>query len=223
MDDSDYISEEELELFRQAMKKVTPLAKKKSIQSSRLRKKPALSTQSQPTSPHKISQKVQTIKKPTLPTLPKKQPHHFKKIESKHFFHHKSKTLSFIDHVENDVKSEEIISFFRSGVPYREQIKLKRGHCKLGARLDLHQLNVDQALIQCEQFLAECHAKRIRYALIIHGKAKNIPTPILKNALNRWLRIQPSVLAFHSAKPHDGGTGALYLIISHSPLRITAK
>jgi len=50
---------------------------------------------------------------------------------------------------------------------------------------------------------------------IIHGKGKGSENnlPILKNNLDQWLRRQDHVLAFCSARPIGGGTGAVYVLI----------
>lgn len=209
-EDEEFITEEECEQFRQAVKNVVPLVKKTYKFFSKVNKE---NKQNLPTIADKKSNKSSssTAKtqnkwvrlKRTSPTLQK--PTRFtQKPSIKNFGY---------DFQSKDVKSQEQVVFFRPGLPYREQVKLKRGHCKIGARIDLHQLNVDQALHYCEEFIDECQLKNIRYALIIHGKAEHAPLPILKNALNRWLRNQPAILAFHSAKPEQGGTGALYIVI----------
>ena len=36
---------------------------------------------------------------------------------------------------------------------------------------------------------------------------------LLKAQVDRWLRLRPDVLAFNSAPRHDGGTGALYVVL----------
>ena len=50
---------------------------------------------------------------------------------------------------------------------------------------------------------------------VVHGKGlgSGHRGPVLKNAVNRWLREANEVLAFCSAKPKDGGTGALYVLL----------
>jgi DNA-nicking Smr family endonuclease len=47
----------------------------------------------------------------------------------------------------------------------------------------------------------------------LHSKDQ---VPVLKSALKRWLstaRFAESVLAFATARPHDGGAGAVYLLL----------
>ena len=50
---------------------------------------------------------------------------------------------------------------------------------------------------------------------IIHGKGyrSGARGPILKSAVNDWLRRDMDVMAFVSARPIDGGTGAVYVLL----------
>ena len=63
--------------------------------------------------------------------------------------------------------------------------------------------------------MQQAQARGHRCLLVIHGKGyySSSGEPILKNLLKNWLPLQPDVIAFHSAKPKDGGTGAIYLLI----------
>ena len=55
---------------------------------------------------------------------------------------------------------------------------------------------------------------------IIHGKGKSSEgkLPVLKGKVNAWLRQWDQVLAFCSARPNDGGTGAVYVLLSRGRL-----
>jgi DNA-nicking Smr family endonuclease len=50
---------------------------------------------------------------------------------------------------------------------------------------------------------------------IIHGKGlRSGPSgPVIKRRIGRWLRRRNEVLAYCSARPVDGGTGAIYLLL----------
>jgi DNA-nicking Smr family endonuclease len=50
---------------------------------------------------------------------------------------------------------------------------------------------------------------------IIHGKGlgSGPKGPVIKQKLGGWLRQRKNVLAFCSARPVDGGTGALYVLL----------
>lgn len=108
---------------------------------------------------------------------------------------------------------EDRISFHHSGLQDKLLKKLAQGQIQIEARLDLHRLTLTVALAEAEAFLHRCQQQGRRFVLIIHGKGKKSDKPILKNALNIWLRTQTNVLAFHSCQPKDGGTGAVYVLI----------
>ena len=48
---------------------------------------------------------------------------------------------------------------------------------------------------------------------IVHGKGLQNGQPLIKTCVNGWLRQIPQVLAFVSALPRDGGTGAAYVLL----------
>ncbi|MCP4598941.1 MAG: DNA mismatch repair protein MutS [Proteobacteria bacterium] len=96
--------------------------------------------------------------------------------------------------------------------------KLKRGEYSIQAHLDLHGLNREKARLSVAEFIRTCHREGKRSILIVHGRGigskDNIP--VLKNKLSAWLTrgaIGRKVLAFTSAKPYDGGTGAVYVLL----------
>ena len=64
-------------------------------------------------------------------------------------------------------------------------------------------------------FLARCTNSGIRCARIIHGKGQGSKDgkPVIKNTINQWLRQRDEILAFCAARPADGGTGAMYVLI----------
>jgi len=109
----------------------------------------------------------------------------------------------------NYVTPESELHYSKPGLRLQTLRQLKRGTLKIEARLDLHQHTINEALTKTEAFL---HHKRC--VLIIHGKGNlSKGKPVLKSVLNQWLRKQKNVLAFHSAQPKHGGTGALYVLL----------
>jgi DNA-nicking Smr family endonuclease len=57
--------------------------------------------------------------------------------------------------------------------------------------------------------------------LVVHGRGLHSKdqVPVLKEALKRWMqtaRFARHVLAFTSARPPDGGTGAVYVLLRKS-------
>jgi len=126
-------------------------------------------------------------------------------------------SLSLLDNIspEDWLSAEDRLHFVRGGIQHRIIQRMQRGQVDLEARLDLHRLTMDEAAESVTQFIDSCITQGIRWVCIIHGKGhySKEGKPILKNFINQWLRTHPSVLAFHSAKPKDGGTGALYVLL----------
>jgi DNA-nicking Smr family endonuclease len=93
--------------------------------------------------------------------------------------------------------------------------KLRRGQFHLQGELDLHGLNRDVARLAVVKFLAHCDDQGYRCVRIIHGKGNGSPNsgPVIKSHLDGWLRKRQDVLAFSSARPVDGGTGAVYVLL----------
>jgi len=110
---------------------------------------------------------------------------------------------------------EDCIHFNRNGVQQRTLQRLKRGQLQIGVTLDLHQLTADEALNTVETCIRSAIRQHHRVICIVHGKGhfSRNKKPILKNVLNQWLRQHPKVLAFHSAQPKHGGTGAVYVLL----------
>lgn len=93
--------------------------------------------------------------------------------------------------------------------------RLRRGAYRIGAELDLHGLNRERARLAVQAFLADCLDRNLRCVRIIHGKGLGSPNtgPVIKTLLDSWLRRRRDVLAFCSARPQDGGTGAVYVLL----------
>jgi len=128
-------------------------------------------------------------------------------------------TYSFaIDDVFSSAEISEdcpdILSFSRSGLQHKVLKQLRQGKNPIEHALDLHGLTVDQARKELLEFLGECEVAGIRHAIIVHGKGfRSKDKPVIKPMLNRWLRATDNVLAFHSAQPKDGGSGAVYVLL----------
>lgn len=112
-----------------------------------------------------------------------------------------------------EVSSETILSFSRSGIQHSVLRKLRQGHLSMEAILDLHGLTAIEAETALTNFILRCQQRQLRCVKIIHGKARGNHQPVLKNKVNGWLRRLAVVLAFHSAKTQDGGTGVLYVLL----------
>jgi DNA-nicking Smr family endonuclease len=123
---------------------------------------------------------------------------------------------SLTDPAPWDVDYGDEIPFLRPGLSRLILRKLKRGHWVIQAQLDLHGLNRMEARVQTAEFLNECIAKGLRCVRIIHGKglgSKN-REPVLKAKVRHWLSQRNEVLAFCQARPPDGGTGAVVVLLT---------
>jgi len=122
--------------------------------------------------------------------------------------------LSTEEPVVEDTRGESL-SFMRSGVQTRVLRRLKRGQIPLDETLDLHGLTADEASVRLGEFLHYAHQRGQRALLIVHGKGQGSGRggPRLKTLLNRWLRLRAEVIAFCTAQPRHGGTGALYVLL----------
>jgi DNA-nicking Smr family endonuclease len=114
-----------------------------------------------------------------------------------------------------EIQPGDILSFRRDGIQNRLFRKLKRGEYSIQSELDLHGYTVESARTTLFEFLRQSQAKDHRVVRIIHGKGHRSSNrgPVLKTMVNRWLRHCDPVLAFHSAQPRDGGTGAVYVLL----------
>lgn len=115
---------------------------------------------------------------------------------------------------EKLVSSDSFISYKHPSINTKIFSDLKMGKIPVQAQLDLHRLIIDEAKEAIQKFMQEAQQKRLRCVRIIHGKGhKTSDQPILKNKVNNWLRQLHCVLAFCSAMPQDGGTGAVYVLL----------
>ena len=114
-----------------------------------------------------------------------------------------------------DVSPEEVLSYRRAGVREQELRRLRRGQIPVESELDLHGVTQSVARSLTAEFIDSARASGVRCVRIIHGKGirSGGRGAILKSALNGWLRRHPDVMAFASARPIDGGTGAAYVLL----------
>jgi DNA-nicking Smr family endonuclease len=117
------------------------------------------------------------------------------------------------DHAE--IETGEELLFARRGLRPSVLRKLRRGQYAIEAELDLHGQRVPQAHETLRAFLHSARLEGKRCVRIIHGKGlgSDAKLPILKVKVSTWLRRKNEVLAFCSARPNDGGTGALYVLL----------
>lgn len=115
--------------------------------------------------------------------------------------------------------SGEILQHLQDGYPPKLIRQLRRGQFRIDAELDLHHLRVHEARALLANFLLECRRSRHRCVRIIHGKGtRSQDGSVIKALTDRWLRQRAEVIAYTSARPADGGTGAVLVLLKATPL-----
>lgn len=109
----------------------------------------------------------------------------------------------------------DAVNFSRPGVRQSVLRKLYKGHYRVSAEIDLHGMSGARAKQALAQFMQSALAANARCVRIIHGKGHRSSNqgPVLKPLVSQWLRKRDEVLAFCSARPVDGGSGALYVLL----------
>lgn len=109
----------------------------------------------------------------------------------------------------------ESVAFARGGVQKTTVRKLKRGDCRPAATLDLHGRTAAEAEIALDRFLARAAGRGLTELLVIHGKGlRSGPVGgVLRGVTCEHLKRHAAVLAFCSAQPRDGGSGAMYVLL----------
>lgn len=115
-------------------------------------------------------------------------------------------------------ESEEFLEGSVQGFDERVLRKLRRGEFPPRATLDLHGLTKDAAKPALEKFINDARVAGHRCVLVVTGRGLHSEDsiPVLKQGVQAWLthgRPSRQVLAFCSARPEDGGTGAVYVLL----------
>jgi len=113
-------------------------------------------------------------------------------------------------------ESGDELKFLRDGYSSRLLKKLRRGDYTIQDELDLHGLIASEAKQETHHFVNECARDNVRAVRIVHGKGRNSKDrlPVLKNMLLGWLSKNQYVVAVCSTPANDGGTGAVYVLLS---------
>ncbi|MBL8446001.1 MAG: Smr/MutS family protein [Zoogloeaceae bacterium] len=119
--------------------------------------------------------------------------------------------LSFEDRL--DMGDEA--AFLQTGLPRRVLTDLRRGRWVVQGEIDLHGLTRDDAREALSRFLAGQLHQGHRCLRVIHGKGLGSPggVGLLKQLSRGWLAQRSEILAFCQARPHDGGEGALLVLL----------
>lgn len=123
--------------------------------------------------------------------------------------------LGISDGQVKPVNPGENLTFHVPDLPLRTFQELKKGLLSWQEGLDLHGFTIENSRAALTEFIRDGHRSASRCLLVVHGKSYNREgeVPSIKSHVNVWLKQMPEVLAFCSALPKDGGTGALYILL----------
>ncbi len=114
--------------------------------------------------------------------------------------------------------TDEYIEGAAPGFSKKLMQKLRKGQFPIQDYVDLHGLTKQEAELKIRDFLLQSCRLGLRCVLIVHGRGLNSENhiPVLKERLPVWLKQGPAkkiVLAFSTARPYDGGAGAIYVLL----------
>lgn len=107
------------------------------------------------------------------------------------------------------------LEFIRPGIQKSLLKQIRNGKLPVEDRLDLHGYTRDKARTTLLEFIHASQKNEFKIVCVVHGKGYHSEDgqPVLKAMVNKWLQNINQVLAFTSAQPKDGGTGAVYVLI----------
>ena len=116
---------------------------------------------------------------------------------------------------EVGLETGDELVFLRDGLSNMVLRKLRRGHWVAQDELDLHGLRSEEARQLLVAFLNEALGRGLRCVRIVHGKGLRSENrePVLKRKVGNWLAQRDEVLAFVQARPEDGGSGAVVVLL----------
>jgi len=114
-----------------------------------------------------------------------------------------------------DVEVGEELSYLKDGHSPHVLSRLKRGQFSIADEIDLHQMTTVVARSAVKEFLDDSRRHGRVCVKIIHGKGlrSRADGPVIKRLVDGMLRRRSDVLAFASAKPAEGGTGAVIVLL----------
>lgn len=129
-----------------------------------------------------------------------------------------SETLSDEFDPETLLDTDETLYYHRPGVSRDAVRKLRSGAWIVQAQLDLHGMRRDEAREALAEFIRESGKKGLRCLRVIHGKGLGSigKEPVLKGKVRAWLVQKDEVIAFCQARGHDGGAGAVLVLLQPS-------
>lgn len=117
--------------------------------------------------------------------------------------------------IDLSIEGGDEIAYLKPGHQHRLLQRLRRGQFSVRAEIDLHDMTSAVAREAIRQFLDECRRNDELCVRIVHGKGlrSKAQGPVLKQLTDTLLRRRADVLAFTSARPAQGGTGAVIVLL----------
>jgi DNA-nicking Smr family endonuclease len=117
--------------------------------------------------------------------------------------------------IDTLLHTDEELSFRRPGVGPDVLRKLRRGDWVIQDEIDLHGCRTDEARGLLGDFLRDAVKRGLRCVRIVHGKGLGSKDrqPVLKGKTRVWLAQRDQVIAFCQARPAEGGSGALVVLL----------
>jgi DNA-nicking Smr family endonuclease len=117
--------------------------------------------------------------------------------------------------IDTLLHTDDELSFRRPGIGPDVLRKLRRGDWVIQDEIDLHGCRTDEARELLAAFLREAVKRGVRCVRIVHGKGlgSRDKVPVLKGKTRVWLAQRDEVIAFCQARPAEGGSGALVVLL----------
>ena len=125
-----------------------------------------------------------------------------------------SESLSDLFEVDHYLEDDPALNYSAPGVGPDVMKKMRKGYWPVQDELDLHGMNRDQARDALGAFLTRSAQRNHRCVCVIHGRGfgSRGQEPVLKSMVHSWL-VQKEVVAFCQARNHEGGEGALIVLL----------
>ncbi len=121
----------------------------------------------------------------------------------------------------NDIPPDDIADELSETMIYQSQRvnkkafrELRRGKLAIQDYTDLHGMTVTEAMKELRDFIRYASDKNLRCVRIVTGKGlRSKEGPKIRPKVMKWLQRCEVVLAYAPAPQHDGGSGALYVLL----------
>lgn len=119
------------------------------------------------------------------------------------------------------VETGDELLFRRATISGRTLRRLQRGEFRVEDEIDLHGLVAIEAREALRAFLNEAIRRGLRCVRVIHGKGlgSKDKQPVLRGKTRVWLAQRDEVIAFCQARPAEGGSGALVVLLKPAGTR----